>query len=141
MIEILSTARFLPNALLLKQETCHSEGVCRKSYADDFEGLRELLRGLLSEGTTKGRGSVRYGFVATGFRGRQSRTQRRTLNSEFLHAAAQSVGMQIENLRGSAFAFNYPVGFLQNTLDVPPLHLLQGRRITDHVMRLVIVQA
>src|SRR6266568_5208564 len=111
MIEILSTARFLPTTPLLKQERCHPCVACRKSYADDFEDLRELLRALLSEGATKVRGSVRYTFVATGFRGRQSRIRRRTLDSEFLHAAAQRVGMQIENLRGSTFAFNYPIGF------------------------------
>src|SRR6266852_9286980 len=141
MIEILSTARFLPTTPLLKQETCHPCVACRKSYADDFEDLRELLRGLLSEGATKVRGSVRYGFVATGFRGRQSRIQRRTLDSEFLHAAAQRVGMQIENLRSSTFAFNHPVRFLQNALDVPPFHLLQRRRIACGIVRLEMVRS
>src|SRR6266567_6126861 len=141
MIEILSTARFLPTTPLLKQERCHPCVACRKSYVDDFEDLRDLPRGLLSEGATKVRGSVRYGFVATGFRGRRSRIQRRTLDSEFLHAAAQGVGMQIENLRGSTVAFNHPVGFLQNALDMPSFHLLQRRRIADRVMQLMMVQA
>lgn len=83
-----------------------------KLYVSDFEGLRELLRKFASAGDTKDRGSVRYGFVATGFRGGQSGIHRRTLDSEFLHAAAQRVGMQIENLGSPMFPFNDPVCFL-----------------------------
>ena len=112
-----------------------------KLYVCDFEDLRELLRKFASEGATRVRGSVRYGFVATGFRGRQSGVHRRTLDSEFLYAAAQRVGMQIENLGSPTFTFNDPVCFLQHALDVPPFHLLQRRRIADSVMGLLMAQA
>jgi len=111
-----------------------------KIYAADFEGLRNLLRELLSDGPTKARGSVRYGFVATGFRGRQSGIQRRALDSKFLHAAAQRVGMQIQNLRSPAVAFNHPVCFLEDALDVPLFYLLQRRRLADRVTRLWMFQ-
>ena len=112
-----------------------------KPYASDCEGLRELLRKVESEGATRLRGSVRYGFVATRFRGRQSGVHRRTLDSEFLDAAAQRVGMQFENPGSPAFTFNDPVRFPQHALDVPPFHLLQRPRIADRVMGLLMIQA
>src|SRR5882672_12558321 len=140
MIEILSTAGFLPTTPLLKQATCHPCVACKRSYADDFEDVRELLRELLSEGATKVRGSVRYGFVGTRFRGRQSRIQRGALDSEFFHAAAQRIGVQIENLCSPAIAFNHPVRFLQNALDVPRFDLFERRRIAGRIVRLEMVE-
>src|SRR5208283_4902848 len=124
-IEILSTAGFPPKTPLLKQEQSHSGKIERKSYAIYFDGLRELLRESPSEGTTKFRGSVCYGFAATRFRGRQSRVQGRTLDPELLHATSQSVGVQTENLRSPTFALNYPVCLFQNALDVAPFNMLQ----------------
>src|SRR5208283_5490068 len=115
-------------------------GAVEKLYVCDFEGLRELRRKPNSEGATRVRGSVRYGFVATGFRGGNSGVHRRTLDSEFLYAAAQRVGMQIENLGSPTFTFSDPVCFLQHALDVSPFHLLQRRRIVDGVMGLEMVQ-
>jgi len=114
VIEILSTGSFPPKTPLLKQEQDHSRKIARKNYAIDVEGFRDSLRELLSEEATKFRGSVRRGFVATRFRGRQSSVQGRTLDPEFLHAASQSVGMQIENLRRPTFALNHSVRLLQN---------------------------
>jgi hypothetical protein len=55
---------------LLKQEQGHPRETGGKSYAIESDGLSDWLGGWFAEEATNFRGSVRYGFVATRFRGR-----------------------------------------------------------------------
>src|SRR5439155_688288 len=43
------------------------------------------------------------------------------LDAQFLHAAAQSARVEVQNPRRAAFAFNHPVGLRQHRLDVAAL--------------------
>jgi len=62
---------------------------------------------------------------------------RRTIDSELLHAAAQRVGMQIENLRCPSVAFNHPVCFLQKRFGCAAVRLARANEIVDGAIRLV----
>lgn len=65
---------------------------------------------------TKFRGGLRN------FVGRQSQLLR-ALDAKFFHPAAQCVGMQVQDLRRTAFALNYPLRLREHIQNVLPLDI------------------
>jgi len=52
------------------------------------------------------------------------RNRRRTLNTQFLHAAAKSVGMKIKNFCCAALSFDHPFGLREDVHNMPLFNLL-----------------
>ena len=84
--------------------------------------VRALLALRQLPGMAEGPRPLNEGRLKYCYYGRPVRLRRRACDAEFLHAVAQGVGMEAEDLGGAAGAVDDPVGLLEDGEDVVTLH-------------------